>query len=64
MTEGGLGDKFMFARFIPNLCKKYERNKVTFFTNDNVKWVFDSILIRQNKFNDWSNVIEELKNKL
>jgi ADP-heptose:LPS heptosyltransferase len=27
-------------------------------------WYSDSILIRQNKFNDWSNVIEELKNKL
>ena len=27
---GGLGDKFMFARFIPILCKKYERNRIIF----------------------------------
>lgn len=40
---GGLGDKFMFARFIPILCKKYEKNKVTFFTNDNVTWFFDEV---------------------
>ena len=33
----------MFARFIPILCKKYERNKIIFFTNDNVTWFFDEV---------------------
>ena len=30
----------------------------------NTNWYPNSILIRQNKFNDWSNVIDELINKL
>ncbi len=38
---GGIGDKFMFARFIPILCDKYKDNYITFFVNGHTKWFFD-----------------------
>tara|TARA_B110000967_G_C18900569_1_gene574579 strand:+ start:1865 stop:3442 length:1578 start_codon:yes stop_codon:yes gene_type:complete len=38
---GGIGDKFMFARFIPILCDKYKDNYITFFINGHTKWFFD-----------------------
>lgn len=37
---GGIGDKFMFSRFIPDLCNKYKDNKIIFFINDHIKWFF------------------------
>lgn len=40
---GGLGDKFMFARFIPLLCTKYATNRIVFFTNDHVVWFFEKM---------------------
>jgi len=40
---GGIGDKFMFSRFIPILCNKFKNNKVIFFTNDNIIWIFTDI---------------------
>lgn len=38
---GGIGDKFMLARFIPILCEKYKSNHIIFFVNDNVTWFFN-----------------------
>lgn len=38
---GGIGDKFMLARFIPILCDKYKDNYITFFINGHTKWFFD-----------------------
>ena len=46
---GGIGDKFMLSRFIEKLCNKYNNNKVIFFINENLKWIFDNI------FKDISN---------
>jgi len=37
---GGIGDKYMFSRFIPDLCNKYKDNKIIFFINDHIKWFF------------------------
>ena len=37
---GGIGDKFMFTRFLPLLCEKYSNNKIIFFVNDYVTWFF------------------------
>jgi hypothetical protein len=38
---GGIGDKFMFARFLPLLCEKYSNNNIIFFVNDYVTWFFN-----------------------
>lgn len=38
---GGIGDKFMFSRFIPELCQKYKENKIIFFIDDNIAWFFN-----------------------
>jgi hypothetical protein len=38
---GGLGDYFMFGRFIPKLCNSYKENKIVFFvTSERVVWIF------------------------
>ena len=47
---GGIGDKIMFSRFIPILCEKFNKNKIIFFTNKNLIWIFNDI------FNDISNI--------
>ncbi len=41
---GGLGDAFMFSRFIPILCQKYNSNFIVFFTHDELYWFFTKIL--------------------
>ena len=38
---GGIGDKFMFSRFIPELCQKYKENIILFFINDHITWFFN-----------------------
>lgn len=40
---GGLGDKFMLCRFIPEVCKKYEKNEIIFFLDDSACWMFTQI---------------------
>ena len=47
---GGFGDKFMFARFIPILCNKYKNNKIVFFIDEKVYWIFNKV------FNNISNL--------
>ena len=37
---GGLGDTFMFSRFIPIVCSKYVNNKIIFFLDDCLFWFF------------------------
>jgi len=37
---GGLGDYFMFSRFIPKLCDSYKENHIVFFVMDCVNWIF------------------------
>jgi len=37
---GGLGDYFMFSRFIPKLCNSYKDNPIVFFVVDSVSWIF------------------------
>jgi len=37
---GGLGDYFMFSRFIPKLCNSYKDNSIIFFVIDSVSWIF------------------------
>tara|TARA_B100000963_G_scaffold361602_1_gene398042 strand:- start:712 stop:2370 length:1659 start_codon:yes stop_codon:yes gene_type:complete len=48
---GGLGDKFMFSRFIPKLCNDYCNNKIIFFVNDNIAWIFNDIFKKYNNLN-------------
>ena len=38
---GGIGDKFMFGRFIPFLCDKYKKNNIIFLVEKNVHWFFN-----------------------
>jgi len=36
---GGIGDVIMFMRFIPLLCNKYNKNKITFLINHKIYWM-------------------------
>jgi hypothetical protein len=47
---GGLGDKFMFLRFVPQLCEKYKNNNIIFFTNDNICWFVKELFTFENLF--------------
>ncbi|MDC0142064.1 hypothetical protein OAI84_00540, partial [bacterium] len=40
---GGLGDKFLFSRFIPKISKKYNDNKIIFLVNDRLVWFFKEL---------------------
>ena len=39
-NEGGLGDDIMLSRFIPLLCKKYHNNKIIYYVNSRLKYLF------------------------
>lgn len=39
---GGIGDNFMYARFIPILSSRYIENKLIFILNHKLKWIFES----------------------
>lgn len=54
---GGIGDKLMLSRFIPDICAKYKNHTITFFLDDNVIWVMKSIFhnIRNLKIVPYSN---------
>ena len=45
---GGIGDKFMFCRFISKLCIEYNKNKIIFFVNDNLCWIFENVFNFEN----------------
>ena len=47
---GGIGDKFMYSRFIPQLCETYFNNKIVLFINDNVSWFFNFIFKKFDNF--------------
>ena len=40
---GGLGDKFMFSRFIPELCEKNNKNAIIFLVPHCVLWFYTGI---------------------
>ena len=42
---GGLGDTFMFSRFIPLLCErnKDKDNKIVFFVNHEIYWIYNQL---------------------
>lgn len=40
---GGFGDALMFSRFIPELCEKYNTNKIKFLLDDKLVWLFTNI---------------------
>ena len=54
---GGIGDKFMLCRFIPDICEKYQNHTITFFLNDNIIWIIKSIFhnIKNLKIVPYSN---------
>jgi hypothetical protein len=37
---GGIGDKIMFARFIPRVCREQSQNKIILLADDNLYWMF------------------------
>jgi hypothetical protein len=45
---GGIGDKIMFARFIPVLCEEQKDNSVVFLVDDNLYWIFSQVFIQPN----------------
>ena len=40
---GGLGDKIMLSRFIPQLCTTYNKNTIVFLCADRLVWLFQEI---------------------
>lgn len=38
---GGIGDKFMYGRFIPTVCQKYKQHNILMFINDGLLWLFN-----------------------
>ena len=45
---GGIGDKIMFARFIPLLCELQKENSVVFLVDDNLYWIFSQVFAQPN----------------
>ena len=45
---GGIGDKFMFSRFIKPLCEKYKKNNILFILPKNIIWIFNLLFENQN----------------
>jgi hypothetical protein len=45
---GGIGDKIMFARFIPLLCEIQKENSVIFLVDDNLYWIFSQVFTESN----------------
>lgn len=38
--SGGIGDNIMYSRFIRNICKKYNKNKILFLVYNNLFWIY------------------------
>lgn len=38
---GGIGDSYMYSRFIPILSKKYQENKIIYMTKKKGTWIFE-----------------------
>lgn len=45
---GGIGDKIMFARFIPVLCEVLKENTVVFLVDDSLHWIFSQVFSEPN----------------
>jgi hypothetical protein len=45
---GGIGDKIMFARFIPLLCESLKKSTVIFLVDDNLYWIFSQVFTEPN----------------
>ena len=39
-SGGGIGDKIMFGRFIPQFCKVYSTSTILFLIDDGLSWIF------------------------
>tara|TARA_Y100000389_G_scaffold204397_1_gene256711 strand:- start:3757 stop:5382 length:1626 start_codon:yes stop_codon:yes gene_type:complete len=39
---GGIGDKIMLSRFIPELCEKYRDNTILFLLPNNLLWLYET----------------------
>lgn len=39
-SSGGIGDIIMFARFIPEVCRKYSKHKFIFIIKESMQWMF------------------------
>jgi hypothetical protein len=45
---GGLGDKIMFGRFIPRVCRDQPHNKIVLLADDNLYWMFSKVFDEPN----------------
>ena len=48
---GGLGDFFMYSRFIPIILKKYPNNKILIIVKKSIIWIFEKLFV------DFKNII-------
>jgi hypothetical protein len=45
---GGIGDKIMFGRFIPQVCREQAQNKIVLLADDNLYWFFSKVFDEPN----------------
>jgi len=45
---GGLGDKVMFARFIPRICREQPQNTIVLLADDSLYWFFSRVFDEPN----------------
>ena len=47
---GGIGDKIMFSRFLPEVCNKFRDNKVVLFLDSYICWMMEAIMHQHPNF--------------
>ena len=55
---GGIGDGFMYARFIPIICEKYPDNNIILMSDTRTSWIYQKVF-ESNKFVTVKKFIDE-----
>lgn len=45
---GGIGDKIMFARFVPRICQTQSMNRIILLADDNLMWIYSQVFKESN----------------
>lgn len=48
---GGIGDRYMYCRFLPIICEKYPENKIIYFCENNESWIYKKAFVKYPQIN-------------